>query len=276
MRAGSAIFLVVLAVGCGADELDDADLVVTPGDAAQDADKTDRAAGGPRVELKLTIDPAATARARSRLRLHDATSEVRRIWFYDTPGLDLLEAGAILRARDVEGGEDDSTVKLRPLDAAAVDASWLAVDGFKCEIDRVPGRSVSSCSLSVDQDEGEIAEVGAGERPIDKLFSGEQEDLFAAHGPRVDWAALVALGPVPARVWKIETAALPEKLTAELWSLPDGAEVLELSMKVDAPDADAAQVALLEWIVRRGLPLAGDQESKTRRALELLAAGAAY
>jgi hypothetical protein len=264
--------------GCGAAGGGDGDdLVVTPGGADDEAggDKRDDLAEESRVELKATLAPSATERARERLRLSDDRSEERGIWFYDTPALDLFEAGAVLRARDVKGDDDDSTVKIRPLEAADVDPSWFALDDWKCEIDRLPDRQVSSCSLTVVQGEDEIEEVAAGERAIDKLFSSKQEELLAAYGPAHAWDDLVALGPIPSRVWKLSTKALPAKLTAELWTLPDGDQILELSMKVEAPDADDAQADLLEYLAARGLELASDQETKTRRALEALTAAAA-
>ena len=53
--------------------------------------------------------------------------------------------------------------------------------------------------------------------------------------------------------------------------MPDGTQVLELSMKVDAADADEGMDDLLDFVDDRGLALANDQESKTLRALEALA-----
>jgi len=76
-------------------------------------------------------------------------------------------------------------------------------------------------------------------------------------------------------VWTIRTDALPEKATAELWYMPDGGQVLELSMKVAVDDADDAMTELVTFVDGRGLGLDTEQESKTRRALEaFVAAGA--
>ena len=42
----------------------------------------------------------------------------RLIYFYDTPDLDLFNAGVVMRARLVKGDADNSTVKFRPVEAA--------------------------------------------------------------------------------------------------------------------------------------------------------------
>ena len=49
----------------------------------------------------------------------------RRLYFYDTPGLDLYARGVVLRARATTGAPDDSTVKIRPVDPAL--GQWLDV-----------------------------------------------------------------------------------------------------------------------------------------------------
>jgi hypothetical protein len=270
-RICAAALATAVASGCIAEREIDVD--VGPGEDNDDdllggkADGDDR----PRVELKVTIDPAMIRRARSRLALRNDRSESRDIWFYDTSALALFDAGVVLRARKIIGDDDDSTVKLRPLERDDIDPRWLAVDGMKCEIDRLVDRETPSCSLTVAQDAGEIDDVADGQRDIDKLFSPEQEELLAEHGPAVPWSELSPLGPIPARVWTLRTSALPAKLGAELWYLPDGNQVLELSLKVPVDDGDDAMDALLALCDDLDLPLATDQETKTRRALELLA-----
>jgi hypothetical protein len=267
-RSCGALVATLVAAGCAGEAV----IEVSPGEADDAPGGKADGDDGPRAELKVTVEPGQIRRARSRLGLRNDASETRRIWFYDTPRLELLDAGAILRAREIDGDDDDSTVKLRPLDAAAVDPGWLELDGFKCELDRSIERATSSCSLTAAQDDDEIDEVGDGERAIDKLFSEDQEALLAGYGPGLDWEALAPLGPIRARVWTLRTDDLPAKLTAELWYLADGSQVLELSMKVPVDDGDDGLDALLGWLDEVGLDLAADQESKTRRALELYSA----
>lgn len=261
-------WLLALLAACAAEPAEDR-LVVGPG-AIGDELKADET-GGPRAELKVMVDEDAIDDVREQLGLDEDLAEERAIWFYDTGDLALLDAGAILRARSVHDGDDDSTVKLRPLAADEVDPAWFQDAGFKCEIDASPVSATSSCSYTTDQDEDEIEEAGDGERDLDKLFSSEQEDFLAIHGPYVDWGELTPLGPIDALVWKVESELLPSALTAEHWDLPGG-EMLEVSIKVEASEADERMDELLGWLADHDVPLSPEQESKTRRALEALSA----
>lgn len=223
----------------------------------------------PRVELKVTLRADQIEDARAALHLDDGDAEDREVTFYDTLDLDLTEAGIVLRARKIDGDDDDSTVKLRPMASSEVDADWLEVEGFKCEIDRAGDTSMESCSLQATQDRGEIDDVAAGERGIDKLFSEEQEDFLAEHASTpVDWSALEVLGPVEAQVWEIEVDGFGETLDVELWALPDGTEILEVSTKVKAGDADDAAQELAQLLEDLGLDASTTQETKTRATLE--------
>ena len=259
-------FLVVCAACNAAPSID-----VRPGEPDDSASggKADDA-GKAKAELKVTIDPSDIRRARYRFGLLNAQSEMRDIWFFDTPWLELYEAGVILRAREVNGDDDDSTVKLRPFTEPELDSELRGLDDMKCEIDRDPDHATSACSLKIDQEEGLIGDVVAGERQLRTLFSSEQEYMFATHGPGISLIELWPLGPIPARVWTLRSDELPEKATAELWYMPDGTQVLELSIKVDVADADDAMDDLLDFVDARGLWLADEQESKTKRALENL------
>lgn len=63
--------------------------------------------------------------------------ERRNVFFFDTQDLTLVEKGVVLRARLTRGGADDSTVKLRPVVPAEIDAYWRNADGFEIELDVV-------------------------------------------------------------------------------------------------------------------------------------------
>jgi len=268
-RCGFIFVTGVLVVACSSEH----ELDVSPGEADVDEAAAGKADGSSsqKAELKVVIDSAQIRRARSRLSLLNADSETRRIWFYDTPSLDLYEAGVILRAREIDGAVDDSTIKLRPFEMSQLETRFRSLDDLKCEIDRDPDSESTACSLKSDVGEEHIADVGAYLRQVRGLFSAEQEDMLAAHGPGLTPTDCERLGPIPARVWTIETDALPKKLTAELWYMPDGGQVLELSMKVDAADADDGMDALLDFVDGRGLDLDAVQGSKTKRALDALA-----
>ena len=278
MRPVGVRLCLLLSVSACSPEGQDERIVVGAGEA-EDASSVGKADGSEeevRVELKVTLDPAEIEFARYRFGLDDDAGELRFVHFYDTLALDLFDAGVILRARKIVGDDDDSTVKIRPLDAEDAEA-WRETGDFKCEIDRTPTASVSSCSLSDRQGSAEIGLVAQGKRSIASLFDDAQEEFVATFGPDApSFPDLVDLGAVETMVWKVESSQLDERMTFELWHLPDGSDILEVSIKVDAEDADDAIEDLLGYLDDHDLRVGEQQETKTRAAIEQLAARAAW
>ncbi len=232
----------------------------------------DEAVASDNVEIKVTVRTDQITATLARLRLTTASAEQRAVTFYDTRALDLFNNGIVLRSRRVTDGPDDSTVKLRPMDRASVDASWLRRSGFKCETDLVGTRSVDSCSYTVGQDRGEIDEVAAGRRDIDQLYSREQEGYVAQYGRRrFVWSDLSVLGPVRALVWRVRGRAFRSDITAELWTLPDGRRLLELSTRVPRAASVATARDFAVYLRALGVDPSDAQETKTRVALEYFA-----
>lgn len=254
-----AMGLVVLgATSCGGHDTSSDELLATARPASL-------------VELKVTVDESQVALARDLLGLDHASAEVREVTFYDTPELAMFQAGVILRARKVIGGPDDVTAKIRPLAAEQVTRSWFALDGFKCEIDRTATRSTSSCSLKVAIDGDDIDDAADGILSVKKLFDDDQEDFLDGYAIDVPWDDVVPLGPIDALAWELEPEHLSFDLDAELWMLPDGLDVLELSTKVSAADADEAWDEMDAFLRDSGLDPSNRQETKTRLALECFA-----
>ena len=225
------------------------------------------------IEIKITASGKDEDTVRAALESEDVEAERREIYFFDTQALDLFEAGVVLRARLVRDGADDSTVKLRPVAPEKLSDRWKETEGFEVELDAVGEDAICSAKLSVDQDRGEIEEVAAGERPLRKLFSEEQESLIAEFRPAdVGWDELSVLGPVDVRKWKVEPKGLPYELTVEEWVLPDRSDLVELSVKVEPADAAAAKAALTEFLRGKDLDPEGDQQTKTRTALSFFTA----
>jgi hypothetical protein len=131
------------------------------------------------VEIKRMIRPDQELRAVRAMEVDEDTADVRLIYFYDTPDLDLFKAGAILRARLLKGDADDSTVKFSPVEAASIPRDWQRLKGFKLDVDWVGDHMICSASLTVRQQRGEIDEVAKGSRAIGKLFSNDQERFLS-------------------------------------------------------------------------------------------------
>ena len=229
-------------------------------------------AGTGAIEVKVTVAERHEDDALRRFRLTRADAELRRIFFFDTPRLSLFKKGVALRARALEADAGDSTVKIRPVEPQRVGAKWRDRSGFKLEADAVGTKVIRSASLTSDQHPKEIDEVASGARPIDKLFSGDQEEFLAALAPiSVAWSKLVPLGPVATRRWKFEHPGLPYELCAEEWRLPDGNDLIELSIKAKPEQAAAAQAALHGFLAELGLAPQARAATKTRLALDYFA-----
>ena len=87
------------------------------------------------VELKV-VAPMHTHRATiGKLGLDPIEAEVRQVYFFDTPNLDLNKAGVVVRARRIQGGAGDTVIKLRPVEPAAIDKELRRSGSFKTEVD---------------------------------------------------------------------------------------------------------------------------------------------
>jgi hypothetical protein len=230
-------------------------------------------AGTEAIEVKVTVVDRHEATARRKFDLTRKNGEPRRIFFYDTRKLNLFKRGICLRAREMGGDDCDSTVKIRPVEPKRVADKWREKGGFKVEADAVGSKVVRSASFTSAQKPREIGQVARGSRPIAKLFSDDQEDFLREMAPvQVDFAKLVPLGPVAVLRWKFRHKGLPYDLCAEEWRLPDGRDVIEISIKAKQAEAAAAQSALEGFLAELGIAPESRQRTKTRTALEYFAA----
>jgi hypothetical protein len=129
---------------------------------------------------------------------------------------------------------------------------------------------VCSGSLKTAADNRDIMKVLARERAIRKLFSREQRALYAEHAPEdIDLDALAPFGPVNVAKLKFTAKNLAGRAAvAELWFYPDGSRVLELSTKCAHDEAFELLAAARAALMSRGITWNGEQQTKTRKALE--------
>jgi hypothetical protein len=224
-----------------------------------------------KIEFKLTVLAGEEPKVQELLAHERADPERRKVYFYDTPGLALFERDLVLRGRVNQGEDDDSTVKLRPVQLSLEEAAWRAIDGVRVELDVVGTDEVVSVKLDGRPDPGEIEDVQAG-RPVASLFSRRQEKLVEAYADGVSLEQLAVLGPVDARKWELDDLdGFPHTLSVEEWSLPDASRFIELSFKVSPEEAEGAQAAFGDLLAGLGIDAAGDQLPKTPRVLKFFA-----
>jgi len=229
------------------------------------------------VEVKITAQIGDETMVRQALERSGEEPEHRRVYFFDTPQLALFDAGVVLRAREIAGGADDSTVKLRPVDPTVLSDAWKQTEGFEVEIDGVGDETICSAKLSADQKRDEIEGVATGEREIRKLFSEAQEQLILEYAPtNVTWPDLHVLGPVNVRKWKVDPKGFGEEVVVEEWTLPDGSDLIELSIKVEPQRSNDASAAFMSFLDENGFTTEGDQQTKTRATLSYFTGGAGF
>ena len=111
--------------------------------------------------------------------------------------------------------------------------------------------------------------MAAGDRPIRRLFSKEQRAFYAAHAPEgVGLDDLSILGPINLMKLKFSPRELGRRMVAELWLYPDGSRILELSTKCAPTEAFQVAVESRAFLTKQGVDLSGEQQTKTKTALE--------
>lgn len=225
-----------------------------------------------RIELKLTVLDAERDSAVVRLDLDVLRAELRQVIFFDTPDLRLNRAGIIVRARRTRKG-GDAVIKLRPIVPRELPRRLRRSKQFVIEIDAMPGAFVCSGSLQERVDNEAVKAVMHGARPVRKLFSPEQRAFYEEHAPR-DLAldALTPFGPINVAKTKFALGDdIGRTAKAELWFYPDGSRILELSMKCPPEKAFQRAADARAALSGHGITITGEQQTKTRKALQYFA-----
>ena len=215
-------------------------------------------------EVKLLLSPAQVQAAITALKARQETHG--RVYFYDTPALDLLSKGLILRFRD--RAEVDLTAKLRALPGQKFVTPSGVGDDYKCELDFNDGVETESFSV-VNKYVTAKAPV-TGEELSQRLSEGQKKLLRDAK-VQIDWKRVKRIAEIQSTNWTSRANPPLGKLSVELWVWPGGS-IFEVSTRV-APDARLATfVELRDLANKKGLSLDTNQRSKTTIALGEIAA----
>jgi hypothetical protein len=234
------------------------------------------------VELKVTVPDSLRRSTVMALDMDPLEAQIRLVYFFDTPDLQLEQQGLVVRARRIQGRGDDSVVKLRPVVPSELPPKVRNSPNVTVEVDALPGGFVCSAAMKNLMAPDRVRSTMLDGAPLRKLFSKEQRAFFKEYAPEgIVLDDLSALGPI--LVLKLRKAVFPNsarKMVAELWHYPDNSMILELSTK-SAP-GEALQVAgeARALLTEKGIDLTADQRTKTKTALEffsreLAGAGAA-
>jgi hypothetical protein len=142
-------------------------------------------------------------------------------------------------------------------------------EDFKVEVDAMPGGFVCSGSYKGTLGPDAVKPVLTGAERISSLFSKPQRAFFTEHAPEgITLDDLVVLGPIATLKLKFQPEGFSRPLVGELWLYPDGSHIVELSTKCTPAEAVDVATESKEFLSSRGVNLAGEQQTKTKTALE--------
>jgi hypothetical protein len=225
------------------------------------------------VELKLTVPDSEARSTVNALDMDPLSGQIRQVFFFDTPDLALNKNGVVVRARRVQGRGDDTVVKLRPIVPDQLPPSVRKAKTMVVEVDAMPGGYVCSASFKGALGPGDaVKQVAAGNRAIRKLYSKAQRAFYAAHAPEgLGLDDLSILGPINVLKLKFTPKDFARRLVAELWLYPDGERILELSTKCAPTEGFQVAAETRAFLAERGVDLYGEQQTKTKTALDYFA-----
>jgi hypothetical protein len=225
------------------------------------------------VELKLTVPDSERRSTVTALGMDPLEAQIRQVFFFDTPDLALNQAGVLVRARRVQGRGDDTVVKLRPIVPDQLHPSVRKAKAMVVEVDAMPGGYVCSASFKGSLGPGTaVKQVAQGERAIRKLYSKEQRAFYATHAPDgLGLDDLQVLGPITVLKLKFSPTGYGRRMVAELWFYPDGERILELSTKCAPGEGFQVAAETRAFLADRGVDLYGEQQTKTKTALDYFA-----
>ena len=224
------------------------------------------------VELKLTVPEEQQASTAAALGVDPLEAQIRQVFFFDTPELELDKAGVVVRARRIQGKGDDSVVKLRPVVPASFPAELRGSPNFRVEVDALPGGFVCSGTLKRALRRRRRPEhVGGRAAAAEALLEGAARVLRRACA-RGDRARRPDRARPDLRAQAgIDAEELGRRVVGEMWLYPDGSRVVELSTRCETSEAFQVAAEARAFLTEQGVDLSGEQQTKTRKALRYFA-----
>ena len=137
--------------------------------------------------------------------------------------------------------------------------------GYVCSgSDEGGGRTRPTCASTV-------AGERAGAEALLARSSASSSPRTRRRGSALD--DLSILGPIFVLKLRFTPEELGRRLVAEMWLYPDGSRLLELSTRCAPTEAFEIAAELRAFLADRGVDLSGEQQTKTRKALEYFARG---
>ena len=223
------------------------------------------------VELKLTLLESRRASVAQALGIDALDAQIRQVFFFDTPKLDLNSAGVVVRARRRQNDTGDTVVKIRPVDPAELSDELQPSPSSGSR--STPCRAATCARLRTRVGgQRQDPKVVLGDGKTRKLFSKRQRASSASMPRGLELDDLEILGPIPTFRVKFKSDGYKRPMVGELWLYPDGSQVIELSTKTTPRSiSNRPGMASVPGVERHRC--IGEQQTKTKTALQFFSKG---
>ena len=229
--------------------------------------------GADSVELKLTVPESSQRSIVRALNLDPLDAQIRQVFFFDTPDLALNKVGVVAppgasrgRVTTPSSSCARSSPPISPLSCGPPRTWWSR--STPCPA-ATSARRPTSASGATNARSDRHPWRGTAAQALQQAPAR----LLRAHAPEgITLDDLHVLGPIFVLKLRFFPADYTRgKIVAELWLYPDGSRILELSTKCAPADAIATALDIRAFLKRQGVDLEGDQQTKTKTALEFFA-----
>ncbi len=228
-----------------------------------------------RVEIKVMVAPGHHGPAMTALGLDPLDTQIRQVYFFDTPDLSLHSRGIVLRVRRIQRQNADAVIKLRQTSPILIAARRRCRrPDFTVEVDALPGTVTWSAALTHDLDGEAVLAAVAGQVGLLTLFSRRQRNILHSMAGDVDVDRLRIFGPVTVAKLYAPGLCPGVRVAVEIWHYPDGTRTMEVSAKCRPSRAVQVATELTRVLTVRDVWLADVQQSKTHRSLTHFTTGA--
>jgi hypothetical protein len=209
------------------------------------------------TELQWALCETSATALVKKLQTSVGPSEVRDVYYLETPGLDLLSQNAFIRIRNT-GGKLKSAAKVNYPDDHKLPWDHLHGKDAKCEWDRYGSYKKIGCSLEAKPDD------------LEESLSKDQEKFLLAETTFKNFEDLTLLGPATSEFWEWHDHTTNADFSLEVVEAPHGFFSMELSTRVQTKEADKIFHTLQTWLNSRGVSLCPVQKGKSEALIRAL------
>jgi len=226
------------------------------------------------TEVAVSFDEPSIARIKEALAPFKQKSKEGEVVLFDTVQRTLFGRGIVVRLRAFEG-EEEITLKVRSPRAFPQASLWKNWES-KCERDLSPYSARVACSITSPLMSGSLKNLLEGKKAPHELvpvaFWRFAEEVLGSTLPHM---SLRVTEPAKIKKWKYVDAegfrfGVPGELVLEVWKMPNGIQLPELSLKDRSTRANGRLQQLLHLLASQRVETVDLNPSKSEQFLEYL------